>query len=378
MSAYDRYDNKRGLDDVYSGRHLLWTDIKDNVSPSWLTPYKHDASSQGQYLKKRQQTRVNLERIQQSSGDWIGARIEGFENGNEEKNVDNMVNAIRISQQQFDNIYQQYETAFHRYTTNRQQKINYMKKNQRYLNKLVITSDATKYYVNKYGYARVFNISQGIPLNCPDNSSIPIVLTDEQNEDFFNGIKLGHPQTGVPCNLEGSAVVKQETVDGQPQNIYGWIDETGKMMPLPSYTRCNLMGAVKIDRDLYDRIPKGAQLSSDDSCSIMADSSWRDLLALNTQLTNKAEVIESQLNELSQNENEYGTAVARNAVELITKRNELAQHRQQMKDRLQSVRRLEGEIEDSGALYRSENLKFLGLSGLSVGLGGYLLYRWMS
>lgn len=378
MSAYDRYDNKHGLDDVYSGRHLLWTDIKDNVSPSWLTPYKHDASSQGQYLKKRQRTRVDLERIQKSSGDWVGAKIEGFENGNQEKNVDDMVNAIRISQQQFDNIYEQYEEAFQRYSQNRQQTIGYMKQHERYLGKLVITSDNTKYYVNKYGYARVLDESQGIPTNCPDSSSIPISLTPDQDEDFFNGIKLGQPQTGVPCNLEGSVVYKQQTVDGQPPNMFGWIDQTGEMLPLPSDTRCNLLGAIKIDADLYDRIPKGSQLSPDDSCSIMADSSWRDLMALNKQLTDKAQVIEEQLNELKQNENEYGVAIVGSMVELGVKREQLAEHRKRMNDRLQSVRRLEGEIADSGALYRSEHLKFLGLTGLSLGLGGYLLYKWMS
>jgi hypothetical protein len=378
MSAFDKYDNKRGLDDVYSGRHLLWTDIQDNVSPSWLTPYKHDASSQGQYLKKRLRSNVNLDRIQKSSGDWVGAKIEGFENGNEEKNVDAMVNAIRISQQQFDAIYQQYEAAYQRYNQNRQQKIAYMKQHQRYLGKLVIRFDSTKYYVNKYGYARLLDTSQGTPLGCPDNTAIPIALTQGQDEDFSNGIKLGQHQTGVPCDLEGKVVYKEETIDGQPQRMYGWMDETGKMSPLPNDTRCNLIGAIKLNSDVYDKIPKGSQLSTDDSCSIMADNSWRDLMALNKQLTDKATTIEQQLNELSQHEEAYGQVVARSSVELVTKRNQLAQHRQRMNDRLQSVRRLEGEISDSGALYRSEHLKFLGLTGLTVGLGGYLLYRWMS
>ena len=375
MSAYDKYDNKRGLDDVYSGRHLLWTDLKDNVSPSWITPYKHDASSQGQYLKQRQRTKVDLERIQRSSGEWVGARIEGFENA--EKSVDDMINAIRISQQQFDDIYAQYEVAYNKYITTRNDKINYIKQTQRFVGKEVVGADNTKYYVNNYGYARVIDDSQGMPSGCPKDN-IPILLTAANQDDFFNAIKMGHPQTGIPCDLEGKVVYKQVTIEGQPQNMYGWVNEMGKLMPLPRDTRCNLMGAIKVAEDLYDRMPKGEQLASTDTCMILQDDSVKDIYALNKQLMDVADKIEKQLEDLSNSEAEYGKQIVQNSVDLISKRTALAQHRQKMGERLKGVHRLEGEITDSNALYRSEYLKYLTLSGVAVGLGGYLLYKWIS
>jgi hypothetical protein len=49
-----------------------------------------------------------------------------------------------------------------------------------------------------------------------------------------------------------------------------------------------------------------------------------------------------------------------------------------MGERLTSIHRLEGEITDNNALYRSEYLKYMGLSGIAVGLGGYLLYKLVS
>lgn len=376
MSAYDKYDNKRGLDDVYSGRHLLWTDMTDNVSPSWLTPYKHDASSQGQYLKQRQKTKVDLERIQKSSGDWVGARIEGFENA--EKSVDDMINAIRISQQQFDDIYAQYEVAYNKYVSTRQDRMNYMKQSQRYAGREVVDAQNRKYYVNKYGYARAIDDSQGIPSGCPKSDNVVIQLTRDNNDDFFNFIKLGHPQTGIPCDLEGKVVYKQVTIEGQPQNMYGWINEEGKLMPLPRDTQCNLMNAVKIDADLYDRMPSGNQLLKTDRCTILSDTSVSDIYALNKQLVDAADKIERQLEDLSKSETDYGNTALKNSRDLIAKRTALAQHRQKMGERLTSIHRLEGEITDNNALYRSEYLKYMGLSGIAVGLGGYLLYKLVS
>jgi len=376
MSAYDKYDNKRGLDDVYSGRHLLWTDMTDNVSPSWLTPYKHDASSQGQYLKQRQKTKVDLERIQKSSGDWVGARIEGFENA--EKSVDDMINAIRISQQQFDDIYAQYEVAYNKYVSTRQDRMNYMKQAQRYAGREVVDAQNRKYYVNKYGYARAIDDSQGIPSGCPKSDSVVIQLTKDNNDDFFNFIKLGHPQTGIPCDLEGKVVYKQVTIEGQPQNMYGWINEEGKLMPLPRDTQCNLMSAIKINEDLYDNMPTGNPLLKTDRCTILSDTSVSDIYALNKQLVDAADKIERQLEDLSKSEADYGNTALKNSRDLIAKRTALAQHRKKMGERLTSIHRLEGEITDNNALYRSEYLKYMGLSGIAVGLGGYLLYKLVS
>ena len=376
MSAYDKYDNKRGLDDVYSGRHLLWTDMTDNVSPSWLTPYKHDASSQGQYLKQRQKTKVDLERIQKSSGDWVGARIEGFENA--EKSVDDMINAIRISQQQFDDIYAQYEVAYNKYVSTRQDRMNYMKQAQRYAGREVVDAQNRKYYVNKYGYARAIDDSQGIPSGCPKSDSVVIQLTKDNNDDFFNFIKLGHRQTGIPCDLEGKVVYKQVTIEGQPQNMYGWINEEGKLMPLPRDTQCNLMSAIKINEDLYDNMPTGNPLLKTDRCTILSDTSVSDIYALNKQLVDAADKIERQLEDLSKSEADYGNTALKNSRDLIAKRTALAQHRQKMGERLTSIHRLEGEITDNNALYRSEYLKYMGLSGIAVGLGGYLLYKLVS
>jgi hypothetical protein len=376
MSAYDKYDNKRGLDDVYSGRHLLWTDMTDNVSPSWLTPYKHDASSQGQYLKQRQKTKVDLERIQKSSGDWVGARIEGFENA--EKSVDDMIHAIRISQQQFDDIYAQYEVAYNKYVSTRQDRMNYMKQAQRYAGREVVDAQNRKYYVNKYGYARAIDDSQGIPSGCPKSDSVVIQLTKDNNDDFFNFIKLGHRQTGIPCDLEGKVVYKQVTIEGQPQNMYGWINEEGKLMPLPRDTQCNLMSAIKINEDLYDNMPTGNPLLKTDRCTILSDTSVSDIYALNKQLVDAADKIERQLEDLSKSEADYGNTALKNSRDLIAKRTALAQHRQKMGERLTSIHRLEGEITDNNALYRSEYLKYMGLSGIAVGLGGYLLYKLVS
>jgi hypothetical protein len=364
MSAYDKYDVKRSLDDVYSANPLLWTDVRDNVSPSWLTPYEHNVSSQGKYLKKQQKIKVNLDKIQESSGEWIGAKFEGFENQQVDKNIDDIITNIQLLQDKFDYTYQQYQNAYDVYNNKKAEETNKLAIFKDYIGRVLLFPDGSYYYMNKYGYLRRI-----------DKNTIPASVTvrsiSDNWVDIFKKVDEGKPQTNIPLDLEGKVVVTLK--DNIP--TYLWIDKSGLGHKLLESNSCDTTTRTpRIKPEEYDSIPIGSPV---ERCNVY-DNSTDDILVLNKQLISLSLEIENKIGELANIETNYSQGVQSNKQLLGSKRSELIKHRKRMGSQLSRIRRLEGEYMDNKALYNSEYVKYVGLTGLTMALGGYLIYKWMS
>jgi hypothetical protein len=371
-------DTRRELDEVYTNKKL-WDDITDHVAASWLTPYKHSASDQGKYFRQQQQRRTEkVDKIQESSGEHIiGASMEGMTTSAIQKEVEEQVEMIRRLQAEFDTLYTDYMKAFEDYKGSMKNKMSNASIGGVAVGNNIFgfkgdNDRDSVYYVNRFGYKRKYQNHGLESAGCPSLEQPMPLLNNIQGEPYAS-LKLGAGQSGIPCDLEGKVVYNKD------ERLYGWVAPNGVLHMLPDDTQCSVSNAVQLSSQVFNSMTKGEMLSADHICNTFVDTTnMGQLVALNGSLQEKALEIETEIKNLMKMDDAYQTQIGGSLISLEMKRTQLKENEKLMRHSGDKRRRVEAGYADNTRLYRKEQAEYMGMMGLTVLLGGYLIYKWAS
>lgn len=371
-------DTRRELDEVYTNKKL-WDDITDHVAPSWLTPYKHSASEQGKYFRQRQvKTGGDVDRIQRTPSEHIvGVSVEGMTTNTIQKDVETQVELIRRLQAEFDTLYNDYMKAFEDYKGVMGNKMNSVAVGGAAVGKNLYgfkgdNDRGAVYYVNRFGYKRKYQNHGMESPGCPALDNPMPFLNNEQGEPYAS-LKLGAGQSGIPCDLEGKVVYNTD------DKVYGWVATNGVLHMLPDDTQCSVRDAVRLSGQVFNSMTKGEMLAADHICNTFVDTTnMGQLVALNSRLQDKALEIENEIKNLMKMDDAYQTQIGGSLISLEMKRAQLKENEKMMRTDGDRRRRTMADYDDNTRLYRREHAEYMGMMGLTVLLGGYLIYKWAS
>lgn len=308
--------------------------------------------------------------IEETTGNNLGSLYEGMETmdndvlTNEEEKDISKLKEIEIK---FNQTLQEYKDTYKAYlnekSDNSDLKKIYGKKN-------VFDANKKKYFVNNYGYTR------GYPGEIWKNKDKTCLQTvpEDNSVDIYNKLMHGVDySSGQPCNLDGKNIRNKFT------NELSWVGPDGVRHYYPNeeiYKENQKNGCpndeIIVSDEVYLMFPIGDEMNMDSKCfeNHKENALYNKVEKLNTNLMG----IVTEMNEIIEKLESKNTGIKNNLskekTDMKKEIDNLGSYRKKMDDLRNTVDKLDGELQGTQIVTKSEYIQYMiwTIGAISIGI----------
>lgn len=306
--------------------------------------------------------------------------LEPFSYNTQLKNLNSSTTQTNMSdlENSFNTTLTLYKTTYKSYLESLQKENELVKQ---YGGQNIQTSDGSKYYINRFGYARQYSNeawSNKHP-SCPPN-----IQTPPNVDSIIANMYIGEPMIpNMPCNLEGKVIDNGNASNKQ----YAYIDGSGKKhifsnsetyQKLISSGTCP-KGSSYSNNSIFNQIISGLQITNTTETCSKFDSNksntlYTQLVHLNDTLMNIANKIYNEVETMENEDVKVKQSLSNEKKNLLNTIYNLQIERKNMNTHTGNYESLNGSFQTLSLLNTSLHYQFVMYCIISVSLG-YLIYR---
>jgi hypothetical protein len=309
-----------------------------------------------------------LDIIQNTSMSNLGSFYEGMTNKEIDNKNDKMTEELMTLQDEFNNKLQEYENTYKKYLTMLKHNMDIINS---YSNMNVKDQAGNKYFINKYGYARLYS-NEGWNKK---HSSCPVNMPDDKTVEIFNKLQIGEPLgVGQPCNLEGNIILSN---DNQNKELKAWVAPNGLKHKLTgNNSSCINKNKIDVLNTTYDKIPSGSDYNVNSKCSTTQNEDlWNKIVSLNNELITIAGGLFNKTEELEQLDNVVDESIINTKNTLKKRANILNKERDELLKIQSEHRSLMGRFQDNNINLQSDYYNYLAWTIGAVTFGAIAYYK---
>ena len=314
--------------------------------------------------------------IQDTSSKELGSFYEGMTNKEIDNSDDMMTEKMMTLQNDFNSKLEEYKKVYSAYLTMLKHNMNIINS---YSNMNVKDEAGNKYFVNKYGYARLYSNEAW----SKKHSSCPATAPEDNTVEIFNKLQLGQPLgVGQPCNLEGNII--RYTQDNN--ELKSWVSPDGLKHGLPTEptelnvfnknSGCANKNIVDVVDSTYNSVPSGTNYNTTSKCSTTENEDlWNKIVALNNDLIMIARELHNEAEKMNSANNNVNVNLNKTKNVIIKKAEKLNKQREELLKIQSSHRSLMGKFQDNNINIRSDYYNYLAWTIGAVTLGAVAFYK---
>lgn len=330
---------------------------------------------QGKIFNRLQDNYINIvgeksmNLIEETTGNNLGSLYEGMETMDNDvltKQEEKDISKLKEIEIKFNQTLQEYKDTYKAYlnekTDDTDLKKIYGKKN-------VYDGNKNKYFVNNYGYTRGYSDWDNKGKSCPQSEP------EDNSVDIYNKLMHGISySSGQPCNLDGKNIRNKNSKE------ISWISPDGYRHSYPSeeiYKENQKNGCpsdeILVNEDVYFMFPEGEKMTIDSKCfkNHKENALYNKVERLNTNLME----IVTEMNEVIEKLEKQNTGIKNNLSKektiINTEISNLGNYRKKMEELRNTVEKLDGELQGTQIVTKSEYIHYMIWTIGAISLGIY-------